>query len=100
MLGLLLMFCLGASQPGAAGELTGRVVDADTGRPLPARVYLRSAAGEDLFVETAGPEGSAFRYEEQWVPLEGSSDRHTTVSPHPWRATLPPSGRRGDCSAG
>jgi hypothetical protein len=87
---VLLGLCLALPRVATAGELTGRVVDADTGRPLPARIYLRSAAGEDLFVETVSPEGSAFRYEEQWVPLEGSSERHTTVSPHPWRATLPP----------
>ena len=72
-----------------AAELTGRVVDADTGRPLPARVYLRTEKGEDLFVETASPEGSAWKYAEQWVPLAGSSDRHTTVSAHPWRVDLP-----------
>ena len=43
-----------------------------------------------MLFRSASPEGSAFRYEEQWVPLEGSSERHTTVSPHSWRATLPP----------
>ncbi|MFN9198239.1 MAG: CehA/McbA family metallohydrolase [Planctomycetaceae bacterium] len=86
---LLVLWCLCATAPVRAAELTGRVVDADTGHPLPARVYLRTAAGEDLFVESARAEGSAFRYEEQWVPLEGSSDRHTTVSAHPWRVDLP-----------
>ena len=89
-LGLLLaVWCLCAAFPIRAGELTGRVVDADTGRPLPVRVYLRTASGEDLFVEPTTADGSAFRYEEQWVPLEGSSDRHTTVSAHPWRVDLP-----------
>ena len=79
----------GMAQDSAAAELTGRVVDADTGRAIPARVYLRTAAGEDLFVETATPEGTAWRYAEQWVPLAGSVDRHTTVSAHPWRVELP-----------
>lgn len=87
---LLLGLCLIVPPDIAAGELTGRVIDADTGRPLAARIYLRSATGDDLFVESASPEGSAFQYEEQWVPLEGSIDRHTTISPHAFRAKLPP----------
>lgn len=87
---LLLGLCLIVPPDIAAGELTGRVIDADTGRPLAARIYLRSATGDDLFVESASPEGSAFQYEEQWVPLEGSIDRHTTISPDAFRAKLPP----------
>ena len=71
-------------------ELTGYVLDEATALPLPARVYLQSEAGEWLFVESAAREGSALPYAEQWVPMPGSIDRHTTISAHPFRARLKP----------
>ena len=49
---------LAAGLAGAA-EFRGRVVDAATGEPIPARVYLQNPAGEWLFVTSAAAEGSA-----------------------------------------
>ena len=73
-----------------AAELVGRVVDADTGKPIPARVYVRSPKGEWLFVKSASSAGSALSYREQWVPLPGSVEKHTTLSAHPFRIELKP----------
>lgn len=73
-----------------ASDLIGRVVDAETGQPIPARVYVRDAAGQHWFVTTASPEGSAIPYREQWVPMPDSVEQHTTISAHPFRIDLPP----------
>ncbi len=83
-----ILFCAGSSV--LAGEFTGTVLDADTDEQLPARVYVRSADGEWLFVESASPDGSALAYREQWVPIPGSVERHTTVSAHPFHVDLAP----------
>ena len=42
-----------------AVEFTGSVVDADSGKPLDARVYLQNESGDWLFVESATPDGSS-----------------------------------------
>ncbi|MEQ9408846.1 MAG: CehA/McbA family metallohydrolase [Fuerstiella sp.] len=79
-----------AALPGLcpAAEFKARVLDADSGQPLAARIYLRNAADEWLFVESAHPEGTALPYREQWVPMPESVERHTTVSAHPFRIEL------------
>lgn len=79
-----------ATHPLPGAEFIGSVVDADTGQPLACRVYLRDASGAWLHVEPGAPEASAIPYREQWVPMPGIVDRHTTVSAHPFRARLPP----------
>lgn len=71
-------------------DLTGYVVDEATAVPLPARVYLQSETGEWLFVQSAARGGSAWPYAEQWVPMAGSVEQHTTISAHPFRARLKP----------
>jgi len=70
-------------------EFRGSIVDADSGKPIAARVYLRNAAGEWLFVKSTAMNGSALPYLEQWIPMAGSVERHTTVSAHPFRIELP-----------
>ena len=70
-------------------EVSGVVTDAETGQHLPSRIYLKDAAGESWFLESFDPRGSAIAYREQWVPLAGSEDLHTTLSPHPFRVQLP-----------
>ena len=70
-------------------EVTGTVTDADTGEWLPARIYLKDSEGESWFLESFDPHGSAVVYREQWVPLAGSEDLHTTLSAHPFRVHLP-----------
>ncbi|MBD3672295.1 MAG: CehA/McbA family metallohydrolase [Planctomycetaceae bacterium] len=74
----------------SATEFQGVIDDAETGRPLVARVYLIDEMGQELFVESAGENGSAIVYQEQWVPMPGISEKHTTVSAHPFRADLKP----------
>ncbi len=70
-------------------QLTGVVTDAETGELLPARVYLTDANGESWFVQSYDPQGTALPYREQWVPLAGSEELHTTISAHPFRVQLP-----------
>ena len=49
-------------------KLTVSVVDADSGQPIPCRVYLHSADGDPHFFECLSDEGTAFRYEKQnWI---------------------------------
>lgn len=71
-------------------EMIGTIVDADTLRPLAARVYLKDDQGRWLFVGSASDQGTAFPYSEQWVPMPQSVERHTTVSAHPFRIELDP----------
>ena len=73
-----------------AGQLTLRILDADSGEPLAARIYLQNDAGDSFFFESLSPTGSALPYTEQWVPIAGSSELHTTVSAHPATCDLPP----------
>ena len=82
---LLLLFAF----PLDAAEFRGRVIDAETEQPIPARIYLQNSSDEWLFVETAEPEGSALPYKEQWVPQADSVELHTTVSAHAFKIDLP-----------
>jgi len=64
------------------------VVDADSDKPLPCRVYIRSAAGTDYHVKSADSAGSAVNYDVK--RSTESFEKHTTVSAHPFTADLPP----------
>lgn len=86
---LLLALSATADVAGAA-RFQARVVDAATGQPLAARIYLQSQSGEWLFVTSADPDGTALPYREQWVPMPESVEQHTTVSAHPFRVDLEP----------
>ena len=55
-----------------AALVTGAVVDSKTNRPLPARGYVLDAQGNNHFVRSTTPEGSALPYQEQWVPMARS----------------------------
>ena len=68
-------------------QITCVVVDAETGEPLPCRVYLESSDGEFHFVESADANGSAVRYDVARSPT--SLEKHTTVSAHAFTQTLP-----------
>jgi hypothetical protein len=76
--------------PAIAGEFVGVVVDETTGSPIAARIYLQGADGEWHFCKADDPEGTAWPYAEQWVPMPRSVEKHTTVSAHRFRAKLPP----------
>jgi hypothetical protein len=73
-----------------AAEFTGSVLDSLTHKPIASRVYLQAEDGRWLFVRTTSSNGSALAYREQWVPIAGSVDQHTTVSAHPFGIDLPP----------
>jgi hypothetical protein len=73
-------------------EFRGQVLDADSARPIAARVYLQNAAREWLFVSSANTNGTALQYREEWVPMPGCVERHTTVSADPFHAELPQGG--------
>ncbi len=81
---------LSAISLASAARFTGRVVDADSGKTLAARIYLQAEDGKWLFVQSSSSEGSARPYKEQWVPHPGSVELHTTVSAHPFQIDLKP----------
>ncbi len=74
----------------SATQFNGEVVDQDTSESLAARVYIQAGSGEWLFVDSMASDGSALPYKEQWVPMPGSVERHTTVSAHPFKTDLAP----------
>jgi len=76
-------------QPLGGAVLTGEVVDAATGKPLAARVYIQSSAGEWHFVESSASTGSAVRHDRVSFFDKSRMERHTTLSAHPFKAELP-----------
>ncbi|MEE2942626.1 MAG: hypothetical protein VX413_04430, partial [Verrucomicrobiota bacterium] len=87
--GIVILFLIHATSAHSA-SLVGRIVDKKSGRPLAARVYIESAAGEWFFVQSAASQGSAVPYNKtNWIRKE-SFEKHTTVSAYPFRADLPP----------
>ena len=71
-------------------KLTGEVVDADTSKAIPCRIYIQSANGTFNFVKSASPDGSAVIYDKQNWSNKQSIERHTTISAHPFTTDLPP----------
>src|SRR5262249_49901894 len=69
-------------------RLRGQVLDAGTGKPLPARVYVRGEDGTWHFARSEAQGGSAVEYRKQRGPR--SVERHTTLSAHPFVLDLPP----------
>ena len=70
-------------------QLTLSIQDADTGKPIPARVYLESSSGEAFYFTSKDSGGTAIRYEKQnWVNKD-STEYHTTVSAHPCVVSIP-----------
>src|SRR5258706_6786303 len=70
-------------------RLTGEIVDAATGKPLAARLYIRDAKGGWFFARSAAAGGSAVRYQKQSVVNPQAVEIHTTLSAHPFEADLP-----------
>jgi hypothetical protein len=75
----------------AETSLTIEVIDADSGTPLPARVYLRGEDGEWHFPLSASADGSAVPYRKSAFVDAGIVEMHTTVSAQPFVARLGPS---------
>lgn len=78
-----------AERPRAPATVEGEIVDAETGRPLPARLYIQAEDGGWHYPTSVSPAGSALRYERQRANSD-SFERHTTLSAHPFRVDLPP----------
>lgn len=78
-----------AEKSSATVQVHGEIVDAETGRPLPARIYIEGSDGGWHFPQSASEAGSAVRYERQRANTQ-SFERHTTLSAHPFRVDLPP----------
>ena len=69
-------------------EIQGVVLDADGGRPLPARVHVESVDGVRHVVESIG--GEAVHYRREPAHLPDSPEVHTTLSADPFVVRLPP----------
>ena len=87
----LVVAALAAVFSGCTGQervtLRGTIVDADTGQLLPARVYIQADEGSFFFPRSSDG-GSAVEYRE--TAGEESVEMHTTLSAHPFTASLPP----------
>jgi hypothetical protein len=86
----MVLLCRPVAAPGqeVLVPLRGEIIEAGTGRPLPARVYLQDSAGNWYFPKSAAAEGSAVEYRKQ--RQAGSVEMHTTLSAHPFSVMLPP----------
>ncbi len=69
-----------------ATELRGEIVDADTGKPIAARVYIEDSSGSPYFPRSAAADGRAVPYQKV---RQGSSENHTSLSAHPFVIDLP-----------
>lgn len=87
---MTMVVVMGSTECAPAAELVGTIVDADTGAALAARVYVQSSNGKWMYVKSTDEHGSAIAYQEQWIPMPQSVERHTTVSAHPFRVDLKP----------
>ncbi len=81
-----------AENPLGMTRLRGEVVDARSGVPLAARVYVRTSDGRWLFARSASPQGSAVEYRVERGA--GSVEKHTTISAHPFLVDVP----QGTCT--
>lgn len=68
----------------------GEILDDTSGRPLPARLYVRGVDGTWYFPKSASSTGSAVRYERRSGFDANAIEMHTTLSAHPLRIELPP----------
>src|SRR5262245_30604918 len=90
LISLLALGNLAAALRASAATITGEIVDAATGQPIPARIYIRHADGRWLFPESVSPQGSALRYEKRNWMNTNAVEFHTTLSAHPFRVELEP----------
>jgi hypothetical protein len=86
IVGLALL--VGQDLAARAEPLRGTIVDAATGKPLAARLYIRSADGKWHVAASADPTGKAVTYDIERGPQ--SFERHTTLPAHGFTADLPP----------
>jgi hypothetical protein len=70
-----------------AALLSGKVVDAATGAPLPARLYVQEAKGKNFFA-VQSPTGQAIFYGRTNSTNRRSIEAHTTLSADPFQVDL------------
>jgi hypothetical protein len=92
---LLVAVLLAMSGPTPAEEpksvrLRGTVLDADTGKAIPARVYLQAEDGRWLHVKPDDPNGSAVTYRRERKDNPQSVEVHTSLSAGPFVAEASP----------
>lgn len=88
--GLAVILLAVAAAPAGAARLTGRITDADTGKPLAARLYLQSSTGDRFVVASASPHSQAVPYARtNWINPR-SVEVHTSLSADGFQAELPP----------
>lgn len=78
-----------APQETMRGRLTGAIVDAESGQPLPARIYIQGADGAWHFPKSQAKNGSAVDYKKRRPDNPRSVEMHTTLSAHPFSVELP-----------
>jgi hypothetical protein len=72
------------------GNLVGKVVDADTGKPLPCRLYVQNLQDSQFyFARSTAVEGSALGYDRQ-LGNTPSVEKHTTLSADGFQLDVPP----------
>src|SRR5262245_31979889 len=90
---LLTLVALAVSAAGSAGpkrgRLRGEVIDADSAKPLAARVYIQGEDGAWHHAKSANPAGAAIPYSKR-ADNRSSVEIHTSLSAHPFVAELAP----------
>ncbi|MCI0638465.1 MAG: CehA/McbA family metallohydrolase [Gemmataceae bacterium] len=82
--------CLCGATQEQTPRLTGEIIDAETHKPLPARIYVQGADGAWHFPRSQAPAGSAIPYKKQRADQPKSVEMHTSLSPHPFVVDLAP----------
>lgn len=91
LLGIVAALAAVLSEPSAQGTVVvqGQVFDAESKEPIAARIYVQSVkAGTWHFVTPAGDAGKVVVYDRERSPR--STERHTSVSAHPFLTELEP----------
>jgi hypothetical protein len=84
-----ILLALSVAAPLRAAELRGRIIDAVTGQPVAARLYLSDESGRWHLAQSSDPAGRALAYAVE-RPATRSAEVHTTLSAHPFHADIPP----------
>src|SRR5215471_10131356 len=71
-------------------RLRGTVLDADSGKAIPARIYLQSEDGRWLHVKPDDPNGTAVTYRRERKDNPRSVEVHTALSACPFVVEVPP----------
>src|SRR5687768_16075387 len=87
----LILACLVAVNSFAADtfQLRGEVLSAESGKPLPCRIYILGSDGSWHFAKSESGKGSAVEYRKQRFSAPISVEMHTTLSGHPFVARVP-----------